>query len=243
MKSVYEKILAMKLPILLPITLVVMVLGGCRGMDSENAPIHPNLNMDFQPKYQAMGASGFFEDGRAMRPPVPGTVARGLLRDDAIFYTGRTDAGGFTTSNPMPITMELLERGQERYNIYCTVCHSASGDGRGIIMTGQYGYTPAPSFHDERIRQMDDGELYDIVTNGIRNMPGYGTQIAVADRWAVVAYVRALQRSQDASLADVPESQRGQITPGEAPPESPQPELDIEGADVEDQDADTTDAE
>ncbi len=243
MRSVNLHILTMKVPILLSLAFVI-ILSGCRGTNKESAPIHLNLNMDYQPRYQAMRASSFFEDGRAMRPPVPGTVARGLLREDSDFYTGRSDNGAFVTSNPMPLTLEVLERGQDRYNIYCSVCHSASGDGQGIIMTGQFGYTPAPSFHDDRIMEVEEGYLYDVVTNGIRNMPGYGTQLAVADRWAVVAYVRALQRSQNASLADIPVDQRTAIEPGEAPAESPQPDLDIESTDTTDvADAvDTTDA-
>lgn len=220
----------------LALLLALVLLSGCRGMDSDREPIHLNLNMDYQPRYYPMGASSFFEDGRMMRPPVPGTVARGLLREDADFYSGRTEAGGFVTENPIPLSMDVIERGQERYNIYCSVCHSPSGDGRGIIMTGQYGYTPAPSFHDDRLRDVEDGYLYDVLTNGIRNMPGYGTQIAVADRWAIVAYMRALQRSQDAALSDVPEDQRGGIQVGEAPPEEPVGP-DVEGAENGEQDA------
>lgn len=224
----------MRLSVVASLVFAVIVLGGCRGMHKESSPIHLNPNMDDQPMYKAMGHSDFFEDGRAMRPPVPGTVARGLLREDTEFYYGRTEAGGYVTSNPMPITMEVLERGQNRYNIFCSVCHSASGDGLGIIMTGQYGYTPSPSFHDERILESEDGYLYEVIANGVRNMPAYGPQLAVSDRWAVVAYIRALQRSQDASLADIPVNQRGSIAQAETSPAS-----EVEAAPAEEAD-DTT---
>ena len=114
----------------------------------------------------------------------------------------------------MPATRELLLRGQERYNIFCSVCHGKSGDGQGIIMTGNYGYTPAPSYHDERLREATDGYLYDVIANGVRNMPGYAQQVPVADRWAIVAYLRALQRSQNATEADIPPSVRARIEQG-----------------------------
>ncbi len=210
----------MRLPVIASLVLAVIVLGGCRGMHKESAPIHLNPNMDDQPMYKAMGGSDFFDDGRAMRPPVPGTVARGMLREESDRYYGRTAAGGYVTSNPVPISMEMLERGRNRYNIYCSVCHSASGDGQGIIMTGQYGYTPAPSFHDERLINSEDGYLYEVITYGVRNMPAYGHQVDVDDRWAIVAYVRALQRSQNASMADIPEAQRASLTQAEMPPAS-----------------------
>lgn len=186
-------------------------------MESENPPIHPNLNMDYQPKPMAYRASTFFADGRAMRTPVTGTIARGMLREDDAFYRGRTAGGDFVAQNPVPITREMLERGQQRYEIFCSMCHGSSGDGLGIIMTGQYGYTPAPTFHDDRLRGETEGYLYEVITNGVRNMPGYATQIPVADRWAIVAYTRALQRSQDATLADVPADQRAGLPVGEAP--------------------------
>ena len=192
--------------------LIVLVLGlamaGCRGTESQAPPIHLNPNMDHQPRYGAQQANPLFEDGRAMRTPVVGTVARGLLFEDTEFYHGRTQAGEYVTSMPIDITEDVLRRGQERYNIYCSVCHSQSGDGLGIIITGQYGYTPAPSFHDERIIAESDGYLYDVIANGIRTMPSYGHQVAVADRWAIVSYVRALQRSQNASLDDIPTGER-----------------------------------
>jgi mono/diheme cytochrome c family protein len=118
------------------------------------------------------------------------------------------------TENPVPITMEVLERGQQRYEIFCSMCHGLIRRRPRDHHDRRYGYTPAPTFHDDRLRGESDGYLYDVITNGVRNMPGYGKQIPVADRWAIVAYTRALQRSQDATLADVPEDRRGTLARG-----------------------------
>ena len=181
-----------------------LALAGCRGSESGKPPIHLNPNMDSQEKFDPQEPNPFFEDNRAMRPPVPGTVARGYLRENASFYEGRTDEGGYAEDIPMPVTQRLLERGQERFNIYCAVCHGRAGYGQGIITNGDYGYAPVPSYHQDRLREVSDGYLYDVITNGVRNMPPYAHQIPVADRWAIVAYVRALQRSQNARPEDVP---------------------------------------
>lgn len=187
-------------------------------MESGSPPVHPNLNMDFQEKFDAQEANPFFADDASMRPSVPGAVARGQLREDPRFFLGRTEGGEYVQELPVPLNRALLERGQERYDIYCTVCHGQAGGGQGVIMTGNqgsgYGYTPAPSYHVERLREVGDGYIYDVVANGIRNMPGYAQQIPVADRWAIVAYVRALQRSQNASAGDVPASVRARIAQG-----------------------------
>jgi mono/diheme cytochrome c family protein len=182
-------------------------------MKSENPPIHPNMNMDIQNRFDPQEANPLFADNAAMRKPPSGTVARGLLRADSRYFAGRTEEGEYVEQMPVPVNRALLERGQERYEIFCTVCHGAAGDGNGIIMTGEsnvtgqgYGYTPAPTYHSERLREVTDGYIYDVVANGVRNMSGYAQQIPVADRWAIVAYVRALQRSQNADAADVPQS-------------------------------------
>ncbi|MDX1640327.1 MAG: c-type cytochrome [Balneolaceae bacterium] len=174
----------------------------CRGHISENPPVHPNPNMDYQERYNAQETNTFFDDNRAMRQPVEGTIARGQLRLDDAYYEGLDENGELVEEIPVEVTREFIYRGKERYDIYCRVCHGGTGDGRGIIMTGQYGYVPAPSFHTENIRQMPDGHFYSAITNGIRTMPSYATQIKVEDRWAIVAYIRALQRSQN-----VPESE------------------------------------
>ncbi len=191
--------------------LAALALAGCRGMVSSEPPIHINPNMDNQEKFQAQEANPFFADGRAMRTPVAGTVARGFLKADVAFNTGRTTGGGFVAASPVPRTRELLQRGQQRFNIYCSPCHGKAGDGQGIIMTGQYGYTPAPSYHDARLRGVEDGYIFNVATNGVRSMPGYAQQIPVADRWAIVAYIRALQRAQNASATDVPAAVRAEI--------------------------------
>ncbi len=193
---------------------VAGVLAGCRGMESSEPPIHPNLNMDFQERFDAQEANPFFADDASMRPPPPGTVARGLLREDEAFFLGRTADGEYVGEIPAPVTRALIERGQDRYNVYCTVCHGRAGFGQGVIMTGDYGYTPATSYHIERLREAADGYIYDVITNGVRNMPGYAQQIPVSDRWAIVSYVRALQRSQNAAESDVPASVLARIEQG-----------------------------
>ena len=188
--------------------LSLVVLAGCQGTISKKEPIHINPNMDWQERFEAQEANPFFADGRAMRAPVKGTVARGLLKDDDVLWTGKTASGDWATSNALEVNLEMLERGRERYDIFCSVCHGLSGDGQGIIMTGGYGYVPAPSYHTDVLRTQPDGYLYNSLTFGVRSMPGYGSQIPVEDRWAIVAYIRALQRSQYASAADVPENER-----------------------------------
>ncbi|MDZ7718869.1 MAG: c-type cytochrome [Balneolaceae bacterium] len=177
----------------------------CRGQISEKPPVHPNLNMDFQNRFNAQETNSFFENNMAMRAPVEGTIARGKLKQNDAYYEGLDENGNLVEEIPVEVTKEFIYRGKERYDIYCSVCHGGVGDGRGVIMTGQYGYVPAPSFHTDNIRQMPDGHFYSAITNGIRNMPSYATQIKVEDRWAIVSYIRALQRSQN-----VPESEMEQ---------------------------------
>jgi len=187
--------------------LLAVLLAGCQGAISDKTPIHINPNMDAQERFEAQEANLFFEDGRAMRAPVKGTVARGYLKEDVVLWTGKT-ADGSWADNPLTVDLELIERGRDQYDIFCGVCHGVAGDGKGIIMTGNYGYIPAPSYHTDMLRAQGDGYLYDALTYGVRSMPGYGTQVKVKDRWAIVAYMRALQRSQHASTGDVPESER-----------------------------------
>ncbi|OZC03238.1 c-type cytochrome [Rubricoccus marinus] len=202
------------LPLLL---LVAVAASGCRGMKSDETPIHPNLNMDFQEKFEAQEKNTFFEDQAAMRQPVAGTVARGQLRttDNAPFEYGRTASGAYVPQIPLQVTEALVERGQERYDIFCSVCHGGSGDGQGIIMVGNagqgYGYTPAPTYHSDYLRDIEDGYLYGVIANGVRSMPSYGHEMPPADRWAIVAYIRALQRSQNADAADIPAEQRDRV--------------------------------
>jgi mono/diheme cytochrome c family protein len=180
----------------------------------------PRINlvpdMDNQPKFRAQQANPMFADGRAMRPPVAGTVARGELREDAATYAGKTAAGEWVSAIPVAVTARLMKRGQERYDVFCTPCHGFAGNGDGIVAKRadrlQEGtWTPPSSLHTDLVRSRPDGQLFNTITNGVRTMPAYGSQIPVADRWAIVAYVRALQRSQNASVADVPAELRQQL--------------------------------
>lgn len=192
---------------------VLIMLSGCgRERPSAKPPIHLNPNMDNQEKYKAQSQSHFFPDSSAMRMPVPGTVMRGQLRDDEIFYKGYTGDiadSQFVEKAPVDITMQRLVRGRERFDIYCSPCHSRVGDGKGIMVTR--GYVPPPNFHDDRIRSMPDGYIYEVITNGVRNMPSYSHQINPSDRWAIVVYLRALQRSQQAGLKDIPDELREKV--------------------------------
>ncbi len=195
---------------------LAVAFGGCRGMTSEAPPIHPNLNMDYVQRFEAQEPNQLFVDGAAMRQPVPGTVARGRLRTtgNAPFYYGRTAGGDYVESIPVEVTPELVARGQNRFNIYCTPCHGQAGDGRGIVAVGNgglgYGFQ-VPSYHTDALRARPDGYIYDVIQNGINTMPSYGHEIPASDRWAVVSYIRALQRSQGATAADVPERERQRL--------------------------------
>ena len=180
-----------------------LVFASCRGQISEKPPVHPNMNMDQQPRMEAQEVNKFFEDSRSMRQPVEGTIARGLLKSDVAFYEGTDASGNWVSDIPVPVTKELLYRGQERYDVYCSVCHGGTGAGDGIIMTGNYGYVPAPTYHQDRLREAPDGEIYSAIYNGVRTMPSYATQIKVEDRWAIVAYIRALQASQNVSEDEI----------------------------------------
>ena len=194
----------MKLLTISLLLISLLILSGCfQGTPSENTPIHLNPNMDTQEKYVPFQKSHFFADGSAMRMPVEGTVARGQLREDVVYFTGKNADESFIKTNPLEITMAVMERGQQRFNIYCAPCHDQTGAGQGLVV--KKGFMPPPSFHLDRIKVFPDGYYYDVITNGIRNMPSYKAQVPVEDRWKIVAYVRALQRSQSATIKDVPE--------------------------------------
>ena len=181
------------------------IISGCgRGNVSGKPPIHLNPNMDTQPKYKAQAESGYFENGAVMRPLIEGTIAQGWLREDTEFYTGKNESGKFIKSVPVEITRERLRRGQQRFNIYCSPCHSKVGDGRGIMSKEDYKYVTPPNFHSDSVRQFTDGYIFDVISNGVRNMPSYKHQIPVNDRWSIILYLRALQRSHNASENDVP---------------------------------------
>ncbi len=173
-------------------------------------------DMHDQPKYIPLRESTFFADGRSARPLVEGTVARGQLRADALMYTGKVN-GADTTEFPFPIDAPALARGQERFNIYCSPCHGRTGQGDGMIV--RRGYRRPPSFHDQRLRDAAIGHFFDVMTNGFGAMPDYAAQVGVRDRWAIAAYIRALQLSGNATPADVPPVRRGTLDA--APPGSP----------------------
>lgn len=192
------------------IIISIVIVAGCyQGRPSKDEPIHLNPNMDNQPKYRPQAESNFFEDSSTMRTPVEGTIARGELREDSRYYFGKEENGEFIKKLPVEINMSLLLRGQERFNIYCSPCHSRIGDGRGIVV--ERGMVPPTSYHIDRLREVPDGQIFDVITNGIRNMPAYKYQIPVEDRWAIVAYFRALQRSQNATIIDIPEDMKDKI--------------------------------
>ena len=169
-------------------------------------------DMHDQPKYEALEASDFFSDGRSARPIVEGTVARGHLNEDTLLFQGKLN-GKPAEVFPFPITLQDLDRGQETYNIYCTPCHDRLGNGEGMVV--RRGFRRPPSYHIDRLRQAPPGYLFDVITNGFGAMQDYSAQIAVRDRWAIVAYIRALQLSQNARLTDVPESERNSLSGGE----------------------------
>ena len=189
------------------VTVLAVVAGCTRGRPSRKPPVHLNPNMDVQPRLERQSPSSFFADGAAMRPPVPGTVARGQLHDDPVYYTGKDERGRLVRTAPVPYSMERLRRGRQRYDIYCAPCHGRVGDGQSMV--AKRGFVPPPTnLHDPRLLTIEDGHLFDVITNGIRNMPSYRSQIPVEDRWAIVMYVRALQRSQRANLEDIPPDKR-----------------------------------
>lgn len=176
--------------------LTALLLGGCQ------------QQMANQPRYDPLEASDFFKDGRSARPLLPDTVARGELQLDEHFYTGKIK-GQLATTFPFPVTADVLNRGQERFNIYCTPCHDQLGTGLGMVV--RRGYRQPPSFHIERLQKAPVGHFFDVMTNGFGAMPDYAAQISPRDRWAIVAYIRALQLSQDATLADVPPADRDRL--------------------------------
>jgi mono/diheme cytochrome c family protein len=162
-----------------------------------------------QPKTKPLAQSDFFDDGRSARPSVEGTVARGELRADRVFYTGIGPNGKFVGTLPVPLTKDLLLRGQERFNIFCSPCHGRVGDGRGMIV--QRGFKQPPSYHIDRLRAQPIGYFFDVMTNGFGQMSSYAAQVPPADRWAIAAYIRALQLSQNAPLAQVDARDRAAI--------------------------------
>lgn len=188
----------------------VFLYGCFQGTPSDKPAIHLNPNMDDQQRYDPQEKSPFFADGRTSRLTVEGTVARGEYFEDDVYALGKDIRGNFVDLIPIKLTNEIMKRGQQRYNIYCAPCHSKSGDGKGIVV--KKGFLPPPSFHQDNIRDFKDGYMFDVITNGVRNMPAYRKQIlSIDDRWAIVAYVRALQRTQNAGIEDIPEDKLNEL--------------------------------
>jgi mono/diheme cytochrome c family protein len=194
-----------------PLALGLLLVSACR------------QDMHNQPKYRGLRPSAFFADGSSARPLVEGTVARGTLQEDEAFFTGKVNKVD-VKELPFPVDEHVLNRGQERFNIYCTPCHGRTGSGNGMVV--QRGYRPPPSFHSERLRLADAGHFFDVMTNGFGAMPDYRVQVTARDRWAIVAYIRALQLSQHATAADVPGGDPARVPQapgaeagGEKPPE------------------------
>lgn len=195
--------------VMMALALFGLIMSGCRGVPSDKPPINALRDMDEQPRYDPQGPGRFFDDGSAMRQPVPGSVPAGQFKGDPQFFQGRDIYGNLVAHSPAPLTMQELQRGRERFNIYCSPCHSRLGDGKGIMV--ERGYTPPPSFHSDRIRRFPDGQFFDVITHGVRAMPSYADQIPPADRWAIISYIRALQRSQNATLDDIPTEMRDRV--------------------------------
>lgn len=180
-----------------------VLLAGCR------------QDMHNQPKYRGMRPSTFFADGSSARPLVEGTVARGTLQTDAAFFTGR-NGQSLVTELPFPVDAQVLDRGEERFNIYCAPCHDRTGGGRGMVV--QRGYRQPPSLHIDRLRAIEVGYFFDVMTNGFGAMPDYRVQISARDRWNVAAYIRALQLSQHGAAADVPGGDPAKLAPAAPAP-------------------------
>jgi mono/diheme cytochrome c family protein len=171
-------------------------------------------DMHNEPRYKPLAESDFFKDHRSARPMVEGTVARGHLRIDEARYTGKIN-GEEIDQFPIPITKEDIERGQTRFNVYCTPCHSRIGDGNGMIVLR--GFRQPPSYYSDRLRNEPVGHYFDVITNGFGAMASYASRVQTDDRWRIIAYIRALQLSESASINDVPADQRQNLAVEPAP--------------------------
>jgi len=192
------------------VTVLVVSIAGCRGDKSRRPPIELFADMVRQPKLRPQEPNRFFANRMSSQLPLAGTVARGQPFRDEPMLTGRVPGTtNFIESLPVPVTAALLARGQERFQIHCQVCHGAGGDGKGI--TAKYQMVAMANFHDRRLIAMPDGEIFNTITHGKNLMGAYGPNVVPEDRWAIVAYVRALQRSRLATIDDVPEASRSAL--------------------------------
>lgn len=187
---------------ILSLILLATLLGACQ----RTGPSFQKMGR--QPKYDPLEPSDFFADGMASRPRIAGTVARGEISGNPFLDSGKID-GADGDGFPFPVTAQILDRGQERFNIYCAVCHGRVGDGNGMIPAR--GYRRPPSFHTQNLRAAKTGHFFDVMTNGFGSMPSYAVQVPVSDRWAIVAYIRALQLSQNATAGDVPAAGQAEL--------------------------------
>lgn len=194
----------------IPLTMLGLILTGCAGTQRVT-PIEVWQDMKRDGKYLPQTESSLFSDHRASRAPVAHTVARGHLNEDEFYTTGIVPGtqtyGGV---NPLAINAELLQTGQMKFNTYCSPCHSRVGNGKGIVALKTPSWQPS-NLHDDRIKQMADGEIFNVISYGKRSMPSYRYQVPEHDRWAIVAYVRALQRTSSGSAADVPSQMQAEL--------------------------------
>lgn len=195
--------------LLVAVAALGLLEAACSNFTTRQPPVWVWSDMKKQDKYKAQAEGQFFADGRTSRRLVDDTVAQELYKADTPRATGIEEDGTYVARNPLPLTKEVLLRGQERYNIYCAPCHDRSGAGRGVV-PAKTVWIPG-NLHDARIVNMVDGELYHVASMGRRSMPGYRFQVTEQDRWAIVAYVRALQRASLATVADVPADMREKV--------------------------------
>ena len=167
------------------------------------------LDMQDQPKYRPQRPSDFFADGRSERQPVEGTIARGALDEDTAFYEGKDAAGKDIEAFPIAVDKTVILRGQQRFDVYCAPCHGRIGNGLGMIV--RRGFKQPPSYHIDRLRNAPVGHLYDVISNGYGAMLNYASQVQPRDRWAIVAYIRALQYSENANINDLPQEARSRV--------------------------------
>jgi len=195
---------ALRRSLILCLLPLAFLLSGCR------------MDMQDQPRYEAYEKNEFFDNKMASRPPIEGTVARGSLRENAALYTGRTGAGGaqaaLVDTMPIEVNERVLARGQDRFNAFCAACHGLTGKGDGMVV--RRGFRAPPPMTNDRLLEAPVGHFFDVMTNGFGAMPDYAAQISPEDRWAIVAYIRALQLSQRAPLGEVPESERQKLEAG-----------------------------
>jgi mono/diheme cytochrome c family protein len=195
-------------PKLISAVTLALLLSSCAGLSSRSTPLEVWPDMKRQHKFRAQTTNSNFADGRTQQLPPEGTIAVGLLKADDSFYLGHT-GGMYVGRNPLTLDKATFELGQKKYNTYCAPCHDRTGGGHGVVWKKMPTFAPA-NLHEDRIKAYPDGEYFDVISNGRRTMKGYKTQITEADRWAIIAYMRVLQR-QDGTLADVPAAQQADV--------------------------------